>query len=88
MKTVTAGFTGDPGLERKPSYQLVCSGKTKLVEAVRIEYDNSVVSFDDLLVKFEEFSDGKKRGCQYQGKEERKERPFSLRSSPLRPLPT
>ncbi|GMI19557.1 hypothetical protein TrCOL_g12327 [Triparma columacea] len=65
VKKVTAGFTGDSKLEKKPSYELVCSGKTNLVEAVRIEYDDDVISFDDLLVKFEEFADSK-RGRQYQ----------------------
>ena len=45
-----AGYCG--GKTKGPSYEEVCSGKTGHVEVVRIFFDNSVVSFDDLLEIF------------------------------------
>lgn len=32
-----------------PSYELVCSGATKAVEAVEIEYENKIVSLEELI---------------------------------------
>lgn len=32
-----------------PSYELVCSGTTKAVEAVEIEYENKIVSLEELI---------------------------------------
>lgn len=34
-----------------PSYELVCSGTTKAVEAVEIEYENKIVSLEELIDK-------------------------------------
>ena len=43
----TAGYTG--GLLPNPSYENVCSGNTGHAEAVLINYDDSIISFDELL---------------------------------------
>lgn len=43
----TAGYTG--GLLPNPSYENVCSGDTGHAEAVLINYDDSIISFDELL---------------------------------------
>lgn len=32
-----------------PSYELVCSGTTKAVEAVEIQYDNSIIGLEQLI---------------------------------------
>lgn len=47
VKSVTSGYSG--GSVARPSYDMVCTGLTGHAEAVRIEYDASVVSYDDLL---------------------------------------
>ena len=44
----TAGYTG--GLLPNPSYENVCSGDTGHAEAVLINYDDSIISFDELLL--------------------------------------
>ncbi|KAJ8599900.1 hypothetical protein CTAYLR_002822 [Chrysophaeum taylorii] len=44
------GYTG--GATANPTYSSVCSGKTGHSEAVRVTYDPSVVSYEQLLSKF------------------------------------
>jgi peptide-methionine (S)-S-oxide reductase len=44
------GYTG--GNSRNPSYENVCYGNTEHAEAVKIEYDPSMVSYDELLELF------------------------------------
>ena len=51
----TVGYTG--GKTENPSYDEVCTGKTGHVEAVKVIYDPSVVSYRDLLVLFFETHD-------------------------------
>ena len=46
----TAGYTG--GTVPEPSYRQVCSGTTGHVEAVRVHYDPSAVSYRRLLEVF------------------------------------
>ncbi len=41
------GYTG--GHTSKPAYQLVCTGTTGHAEAVEIEYDDTIISYDKLL---------------------------------------
>ncbi|MFH1692159.1 MAG: peptide-methionine (S)-S-oxide reductase MsrA [Candidatus Omnitrophota bacterium] len=48
--SVRAGYTG--GYVENPSYEDVCSDETGHVEAVEIEYDPAVVSYQDLLFVF------------------------------------
>jgi peptide-methionine (S)-S-oxide reductase len=47
---VTVGYTG--GSMPEPTYRLVCGGDTGHAEAVRVEYDPSIVSYRDLLEAF------------------------------------
>ena len=47
---VMPGYTG--GTIERPSYEQVCSGATGHAEAVRVEYDPTVVSYSDLLQAF------------------------------------
>ena len=50
VKRVTSGYTG--GTEKDPSYERVCSGATGHAEAVEVEFDPSVVSYETLLQTF------------------------------------
>lgn len=45
-----AGYTG--GKKQNPTYQDVCTDKTGHAEAVEVEYDPSIVSYDELLNVF------------------------------------
>ncbi|EKE44459.1 peptide methionine sulfoxide reductase [Oceaniovalibus guishaninsula JLT2003] len=65
-----AGYAG--GHTPNPTYQEVCSGRTGHNEVVRVVYDPSVVTYDDLLRVFWEGHDptqgmrqGNDRGTQY-----------------------
>lgn len=49
------GYTG--GHTDNPSYREVCSGATGHAEAVKVEFDPEVVSFDDLLSAFWQIHD-------------------------------
>lgn len=44
------GYTG--GSTESPAYEVVCSGRTGHVEAVRLRFDPSLVTFRDLLERF------------------------------------
>ncbi|HXK32502.1 MAG TPA: peptide-methionine (S)-S-oxide reductase MsrA [Dehalococcoidia bacterium] len=50
VHAVKSGYIG--GHVPDPSYEAVCSGATGHAEAVRIEYDPAVVSYEDLLDVF------------------------------------
>src|SRR5690606_16934687 len=50
VQSVVSGYLG--GTVENPSYQAVCTGTTGHAEAVRITYDEQVISFDDLLDVF------------------------------------
>lgn len=47
---VTSGYTG--GAVPNPSYEAVCTGTTGHAEALQIEFDPAVISFEDLLRVF------------------------------------
>ena len=47
VKSVESGYTG--GAVDNPTYRQVCGGDTGHAEAIRVTFDDSVVSFDDLL---------------------------------------
>ena len=48
LKT-TVGYTGGGVNFRNPSYEQVCTGQTGHAEAVQIDYDSSVISYQELL---------------------------------------
>ena len=50
VEEVESGYSG--GSEKNPTYELVCSGKTKHAETVKIYYDSSKVSYTTLLEAF------------------------------------
>lgn len=50
VASVTSGYTGGP--EKGPSYREVSSGNTGHVEAVRVEYEPTVISYEYLLEVF------------------------------------
>ena len=47
---VTSGYSG--GTKATADYKMVCSGKTGHAEVARIEFDDSIVSYDRLLEMF------------------------------------
>jgi peptide-methionine (S)-S-oxide reductase len=51
LKTAV-GYTGGKDSPAGPSYQEVCSGTTNHAEALRIEFDPSVVSYDELVGEY------------------------------------
>ena len=50
VEDVTSGYAG--GHTEDPSYREVCSGDTGHAEVVRVEYDEDVLSYDDVLEVF------------------------------------
>ncbi len=50
IKSTMVGYTG--GDFKNPTYHVVCSGKTGHAEAIQIEYDSDLVSYEQLLEIF------------------------------------
>ncbi|NCD71474.1 peptide-methionine (S)-S-oxide reductase MsrA [Mucilaginibacter agri] len=50
VTSVTSGYTG--GETTNPTYMEICNGDTGHAEAIELEYDPSVVSYDELLLIF------------------------------------
>ncbi len=48
--SVVPGYTG--GDTPNPTYDNVCSGATGHAEAIKIEYDSTIISYEDLLTVF------------------------------------
>mmetsp|Transcript_3614 Transcript_3614/g.5330 ORF Transcript_3614/g.5330 Transcript_3614/m.5330 type:complete len:249 (-) Transcript_3614:213-959(-) len=59
-----AGYTGNPAADKTPSYDSVCFGR-RWVEAVRVTYDDSKVSYSQLLEAFFENQVPKPQSRQY-----------------------
>ena len=47
---VTPGYTG--GETENPTYSQVCDGRTGHAEAVKVEYDSTIISYETLLAVF------------------------------------
>jgi peptide-methionine (S)-S-oxide reductase len=47
---VIPGYAG--GQEKNPSYELVCTGTTNYAEVISIEFDSSIITFEELLEVF------------------------------------
>ncbi|TFK80231.1 peptide methionine sulfoxide reductase [Polyporus arcularius HHB13444] len=71
LKTAV-GYTGGKEEAENPDYKTVCTGSTDHAEAVRIEFDPSIVTYDELVEFFYRTHDpttvnkqGKDTGTQY-----------------------
>lgn len=63
IKSVRVGYTG--GNTKNPTYFEVCSGTTGHVEAVRIEYDPSIISYDEIVKIYFQSIDPTDEGGQF-----------------------
>jgi peptide-methionine (S)-S-oxide reductase len=70
VSEAVSGYSG--GEEKNPSYELICTGRTRHAEAVKVYYDSTIVSYETLLVVFFDSHDpstlnqqGPDRGPQY-----------------------
>jgi peptide-methionine (S)-S-oxide reductase len=50
VRRTAVGYTG--GDAEQPTYKQVCRGRTGHAEAVEVDYDPSVISYEDLLAAF------------------------------------
>jgi len=55
VKSVVSGYTG--GETENPDYQSVCTGKTGHLEAVLVEFDPAVITYEELVKLFFEIHD-------------------------------
>ncbi|MGA1940234.1 peptide-methionine (S)-S-oxide reductase MsrA [Arcobacter sp. YIC-310] len=55
VKTAVSGYMG--GHIPKPDYRSVCTGQTGHLEVVKVEYDSTEVSFEQLAIQFFETHD-------------------------------
>ena len=70
VSTLTSGYMG--GSVKNPSYKEICTGNTGHAEVIKIEFDEHVLSFKELLLVFFKTHDpttlnrqGNDRGTQY-----------------------
>ena len=55
VKKVISGYSG--GKRKNPTYEQVCSGATGHAEVVEIEFDENIISYDEILDIFFEIHD-------------------------------
>ena len=55
IKDISVGYTG--GHTKSPTYEEICKGNTGHAEVIRLEYDPSIVNYEDLLKIFWETHD-------------------------------
>lgn len=55
VETVDSGYIG--GVKPNPTYESVCNGNTGHAEAIRMVYDESIITYKDLLTVFFGFHD-------------------------------
>jgi peptide-methionine (S)-S-oxide reductase len=55
VKKTQVGYMG--GKTKKPTYELVSSGKTNYAETIKLNYNNKIVTYEDLLSYFFNFHD-------------------------------
>ena len=55
IKDISVGYTG--GHTKSPTYEEICKGNTGHAEVMRLEYDSSIVNYEDLLKIFWETHD-------------------------------
>ena len=55
IKKTEVGYCG--GNNQKTSYKEVCSGSTNHAEVVRLEFDQDIISYEQIIEKFFEFHD-------------------------------
>lgn len=68
LNTIVGYCGDDTQKENIPDYDKVCGGYTKLVEAIRVEYDPNIVTYEDLLQYFGEVNTAEIRNKrQYKG---------------------
>merc|ERR1712071_161946 len=75
--STTVGYCGDDDFtiqnlkrnkNKSPDYDVVCNGRTRFVEAVRVEYDDSMLQYQDILDLFAEVNTAQwNNKRQYQG---------------------
>ena len=51
LKT-SVGYTGGKAVSTNPDYKTVCTGSTEHAEALRIEFDPSIVKYDELVGEY------------------------------------
>src|SRR3989338_4745216 len=62
VKSVVPGYAG--GKTVKPSYEAVCTGETGHAEVIKVDFDPSVITYEDLLTVFFAAHDPDKAYCQ------------------------
>lgn len=62
VRSTEVGYTG--GTSDHPTYRQVCSNMTGHAEAVRVEYDPDVISYEELLTEFFAMHDPTQRNRQ------------------------
>jgi len=55
VKKVISGYSG--GKRKNPTYEQVCSGATGHAEVIEIEFDENIISYDEILGIFFEIHD-------------------------------